>query len=224
MAEFPDKKEELVLGLYEREIIKFGEFTLKSGRKSPIYYNQRPLLSVDRNLQMIPARQKKVAQLAVQGYAYHSEGHDTLYGIPQAATAIGALVAHEIGASYIWGRVGKKEYGKHEAVEGDFQNGDLVLQLDDVVTDAGSKIDSAANLTEAGLRTDGFVVMLDRQEGGKQALAEAGHSMHSVITMSEVALILNENNVIGAQEIEDLQAYHEDLRDEGIHSSFNYNG
>ncbi|HET7060283.1 MAG TPA: hypothetical protein VFH99_03155 [Candidatus Saccharimonadales bacterium] len=225
MAEFSsDKKEELVLGLFEREIIKFVEFTLKSDRKSPIYYNQRPLLSIDRALTMIPGRQRKIASLAVEGYAAQTDSHATLYGIPQAATAIGALVAQKTGASYLWGRVGKKDYGKHEAIEGDFQIGDAVLQLDDVVTNADSKINSAVDLAHAGLETTGFVVMLDRQEGGTDALASAGYRMQSVVTMSEAALILNMNNVIGTQELDALGAYHEDLRAIGIQSTYSYTG
>ncbi len=225
----PDKKEKLVLGLYEREIIKFGEFTLKSGRKSPIYYNQRPLLSVDHNLGMVPSRQRELASLAVEGYAdkvstLERIGDTQLYGIPQAATAIGALVAREVGASYLWGRVGKKDYGKHEAIEGNFLPDSSVVQIDDVVTNADSKIDSAANLAEAGLETAGFLVMLDRQEGGKGVLARAGHNMDSVLTMSDVALILNTNGIIGEQELDALGGYHQGLRAEGAESTYLYAG
>ncbi len=222
-----NKKEELVLELYEREIIKFGEFTLKSGRKSPVYYNQRPLLSINRrDVMMTPARQRKLASLAVESYAeqINPDYAHTLYGIPQAATAIGALVARETDNSYLWGRVGKKDYGKHEGIEGDFRSGERVVQLDDVVTNADSKIESAENLAQAGLVTAGFVVMLDRQEGGKEALARAGHSMKSVLTMSEVAFILDVDNVIGSREVEGLQAYHEELRAEGVESTYSYVG
>lgn len=225
----PDKKEELVKGLFEREIIKFGGFTLKSGRKSPVYYNQRPLLSVDHKLSMIPGRQTGLASLAIEGYADSVEamrerGEVLLYGIPQAATAVGALVAQRTGASYLWGRVGKKDYGKHEAIEGDFLPGHSVIQIDDVVTNADSKIESAANLKAAGLDTAGFIVMLDRQEGGKEVLARAGHNMESVLTMSDVALVLNENALITDPQLEDLWGYHEGLRAQGIESTYFYRG
>ncbi len=223
----PDKKEELVVGLSKRGIIKFGESTLKSGRKSPIYYNQRPLLSVDHNLGMTPSQQRELASLAVKSYAdkvrtLQGKGDTQLYGIPQAATAIGAVVARETDASYLWGRVGKKDYGKHEAIERSFLPESSVIQIDDVVTNADSKIVSAANLAEAGLETSGFVVMLDRQEGGEGALALAGHTMESVLTMSDVALILDDNRIIGSRELDALVEYHEDLRAEGVGSTYSY--
>lgn len=226
----PDYKsmaEELAVGLFDREILRFGEFKLKSGRQSPIYYNQRPILSVDHSLEISPDRQKRIAGLAITGYARiieQASPHDHLYGIPQAGTAIGALVAGQAGDSYLWGRVGKKEYGKHEAVEGNISEGETVLQLDDVVTNADSKIESAKILSEAGLETVGFVVMLDREEGGAQALEKAEHSFASYFRLSTLVPYLVENNRIGSTELDALQSYHEGLKDEGIMSTYQHNG
>lgn len=219
-------EEEMVVGLYDRGIIKFGNFKLKSGRKSPIYYNQRPLMSLEYGAEMALDNQRKVAKLAIHGYAAKIEEFkpkfNHLYGIPQAATAIGSNIAYEAGSSYLWGRVGKKDYGKHEGVEGSFIPGEKVVQIDDVVTNADSKLESAANLQEAGLETIGFVVMFDREEGGSQAVEEAGYSLSAVTGLSRAVSILAENNRIDNQAIESLHKYHAGLRAEGVATTFSY--
>jgi uridine monophosphate synthetase len=225
MSEFSKsgREEELVLALHDREIIKFGEFTLKSGRKSPIYYNQRPLLS--RLESKDQSSHSRDINLAVMGYVdrifqFGDEDYEHLYGIPQAATALGALVASRTADSYLWGRVGKKDYGKHEVIEGFYEEGDKVLQIDDVITNADSKLESAASLKEAGLDTVGFVVMFDREEGGRQVVEEAGYSFSSVTTISRTVSILKEHMRVGWLELELLDAYHEGLKAEGINSTY----
>lgn len=231
MAEFTSKnEEELVVGLYDREIIKFGDFKLKSGRKSPIYYNQRPLLSQKHDGSMSYRQQRRITAMALQGYAQKIETlfkdeTDHVYGIPQAATALGALVAFRTGKSYLWGRVGKKDYGKHEGIEGFYEPGETVVQVDDVVTGADSKIESEDNLKKAELTTLGFVVMLDREEGGKETLEQYEHPpLVAVTSLSRVVPILLGNARIGNQEVESLQTYHAGLVADGHISTFSFNG
>lgn len=216
-------EEELAVGLYDREILKFEQTELKSGRLSPYYYNQRKILSYDSESHLSDREQRRIAALAIDGYGLlvdTGSPADHLYGIPQAGTAIGAPVAMRSEISYLWGRVGDKEYGRHAKIEGFYHSGDTVIQLDDVVTDAGSKLESAEALAAAGLRTARFVILFDRQEGGAAAVTSAGYGIDSVTNISRAAYYLQENSRIGSQEIESLIAYHEGLRCDGVASTF----
>lgn len=222
--------ERLAVGLYDRGLLKFSNFewTLKSGRKSPIYYNQRPVMSIDPTLEMFAASQRQVSAGVVDAYVdfVYKDGSDHIYGIPQAMTHVAGAVALQAGRSSLWGRVGKKDYGKHEGIEGNYRKGDLVTQLDDVVTDAGSKLESGAALRAAGLVTKQFVVMFDREEGGIQALRhhpDTPYHIEAILGLSMAVDALRQNDRIGAQEIGWVQQYHEGLQAEGVVSSFKVN-
>jgi orotate phosphoribosyltransferase len=221
--------ERLVVGLYDRQLLQFGDFswTLKSKRKSPIYYNQRPITSVDYNLDMSPNDQRVLVQDAVNAYAQRVQRSSVehLYGIPQATTHLIGMVGLATGRSTLWGRVGGKDYGAHASIEGTYYEGQRVLQLDDVVTNADSKIESAHSLDKAGLQTLGFVVMLDRQEGdekatGMETVRQAGYEIEAIVVLSQAVEILKQNGKIGGQEIGWVQRYHEGLRADGIATSF----
>jgi len=219
-------KEHLVTGLYDRGLLQFGDFTwtLKSGRRSPIYYNQRKITSINPTLEMSRAEQRMLINNAVYAYSHevlkYKKEIDHIYGIPQAMTHLSGMVALRSCVSSVWGRIGKKQHGEHDALEGDYQPGDKVLQLDDVVTDAGSKIESAAKFNEVNLETAGFVVMLDREEGGAQAVNDAGYQITAITGLTEAVGILRQNNRIGDKEIGWVEKYHEDLRAHDINSTF----
>lgn len=212
--------EELTVGLYDRGVLMFGDFVLKSGRKSPLYYNQRKIASFSRNSRLTINDQRRVRDLAVSGYSAVIDElgaeYDHLYGIPQALTSLGAMVAQARGDSILWGRVGEKSYGAHVPIEGDFAEGDSVVSLDDVITNAASKIETAESLGKAMLMTRGFVVMFDREEGGAQKLEETGHDLVAVTGLGATMEILRDAGRIGAQELELVAQYQEGLRASGL--------
>ena len=217
--------EELIVGLFDRELLKFGDFlwTTKSGRSTPIYYNQRPITSINFGPgAMRPLAQRVVLNLAVNAYVKEAKTSeaDHIYGIPQSSTHLMGMVALRAEMSSLWGRVTENDYGEHNKIEGFYSAGQSVLQFDDVVTDAGSKLDSASGLALAGLQTEGFVVMFDRQEGGTQTVEDAGYSIRSVFSLSEAVAVLEQNKRLGSQEIGWVVKYHEDLQASGVLSTF----
>ena len=145
---------------------------------------------------------------------------DHVYGIPQGMTHFAGMVAMKLDRSSLWGRIGTNSYGEHKPIEGAFDDGDMVVQLDDVVTDAGSKLDSARMFENYGLNTSEFIIGLDRQEGGAQAVNEGGYSIQSIFDASTAVEVLRMNNRIGLREINWMKQYHEGLRNDGIHSTF----
>jgi orotate phosphoribosyltransferase len=79
-----------------------------------------------------------------------------------------------------------KSYGTKAEIEGVFHAGETVVVIDDLATTGGSKFEAIEKLTGAGLVVKDVVVLVDRQSGAKESLAEAGYAMHAVLTISEM--------------------------------------
>jgi uridine monophosphate synthetase len=86
----------------------------------------------------------------------------------------------------IYPRKEVKAYGTKAEIEGEFHAGETVVVIDDLVTTGGSKFEAIEKLTGAGLVVKDVVVLVDRQSGAKESLAEAGYTMHAVLTISEM--------------------------------------
>lgn len=192
---------------------------LESGRLSPFYYNQRKITSLSTKVGMPITKQRELRNLAVEAYSVAIDDLDQpykhLYGIPQSLTALGGMVAYLRGDSVLWGRVGSKEYGEHAQIEGDFERGDVVLDLDDTIVSARSKDRAAESLGEAGLDCAGFVIMFDREEGGAETVRQNGYPLLAVLGLSKTMQILRTNYRIGSRESEWIAQYHEQLRASG---------
>ncbi len=209
--------EEMVTGFYDREVLAFSDFEweLKSGRKSPIYYNQRKITSFNSELEMNRLKQRRIRDLAVRAYAETVDvlpDFEHIFGIPQAMTALGGAVMQLSGESMLWGRVGEKSYGVSGAIEGDFVAGQSVVALDDVITTAASKLETAELLDSKGLRPTAFVVMFDREEGGAESLQDEGYDLVAITGLAQAMDILRSNGRIGSQETDWISQYHEDLK------------
>lgn len=215
--------EEMVVGFYDRDVLAFSDFewTLKSGRKSPIYYNQRKITSFNAKLEMDRVSQRRVRDLAVSAYAETVDllpDFDHIFGIPQAMTALGGAVMQLSGESMLWGRIGEKDYGISDAIEGDFTVGQSVVALDDVITTAASKIETAELLDSKGLKASAFVVMFDREEGGAESLRNNGYELVAITGLAQAMDILRSNGRIGARETDWVSQYHEELMNDPCQS------
>ncbi len=225
-------EEQIVIGMFDRGLLGFpeGGMTLKSGRHSPYYYNDRPSLSfsskLDRSGQMSIGQQRDFRRALASGYAasFLDLGItiDHVFGKAQAATAPAAIGAYEAGLSYLWERVDEpdKEYGSHQKIEGDYEAGETVCLGDDVVTDGKSKVEGARVLTDVGLRPVAVTIKFDREEGGMESLENYGFKANSVTGLTAAARFLFEHRRIGNKELEALAEYHEKLKDDNLVSTF----
>ena len=169
--------DQIALGLHDLGAVRFGEFTLKSGQKSPIYIDLRLLVS-DPKLMSIAAR--AFADI-MRGLSY-----DRIAALPYGGLPIGQAVALATGKPLIYARREVKDYGTKKLIEGKFTAGETVVVLDDLVTTGGSKIEAMAPLTDAGLTVTDVVVLVDREQGGRKELAEHGLTLHAALTLSEI--------------------------------------
>lgn len=164
-------------GLLEAGCVRFGEFTLKSGATSPIYLDLRRLVS-DPSL-LARAAAAYLPRLSTLTF-------DRLAPLPYAALPIGAAISLQTARPMVYPRKEVKDYGTRAAVEGDFRPGETVVVIDDVATTGRSKFEAIERLQAAGLRVHDVVVLVDRQSGAFEALADAGFQLHCVFRLAEL--------------------------------------
>jgi uridine monophosphate synthetase len=164
-------------GLLEAGCIKFGEFTLKSGLKSPIYIDLRQIITYPKLLEQI-------------GRAYlpllKNLKFDRIAGLPYAAIPIATAISLAGNYPMIYPRKEAKTYGTKAEIEGEYHNGETVVVIDDLATTGGSKFEAIEKLTGAGLVAKDVVVLVDRQSGAKESLEKAGYSLHAVLTIGQL--------------------------------------
>jgi len=177
MTEIDSSIKTLADSLLEAGCIKFGEFTLKSGLKSPIYIDLRLIITYPKLLEQV-------------GVAYlpllEKLQFDRIAGLPYAAIPIATAISLAGNYPMIYPRKEVKAYGTKAEIEGEYQAGETIVVIDDLATTGGSKFEAIEKLTGAELVVKDVVVLVDRQSGAKESLAEAGYAMHAILTIREM--------------------------------------
>ena len=164
-------------GLLSAGCIKFGEFTLKSGLKSPIYIDLRRIITYPKLLAEVAQ-----AYLPLLSNLQFSR----IAGLPYAAIPIATAISLAGNYPLIYPRKEVKSYGTKAEIEGEYQAGETILVIDDLATTGGSKFEAIEKLTGAGLVVKDIVVLVDRQSGARESLEQAGYVMHAVLTIRQL--------------------------------------
>ena len=166
---------ELADGLLDAGCVRFGDFTLKSGKKSPIYLDLRLLVSHPPLL----ARAAAAYVAVMRGLRF-----DRVAAIPHAGLPIGTAVGLCGGWPLVYPRREAKSYGCQATVEGTWVAGERMALLDDLATTAGSKVEAIEKLESVGLSVKDVVVLVDRESGAKEAMAAMDCRLHAVFTLT----------------------------------------
>ncbi|WP_068711426.1 orotate phosphoribosyltransferase [Vibrio tritonius] len=194
----------------EREVLKFGEFTLKSGRKSPYFFNAG-LFNTGSDLARLG--RFYAAALADSGIKFDVLFGPAYKGIPIATTTAVALADHHnIDTPYCFNRKEAKDHGEGGNLVGSELAGRIML-VDDVIT-AGTAIRESMDLIQHhGADLAGVLVAIDRQEKGKGELSaiqeverDFGCQVISIVSLADLISYLEERGT-NAQQLEAVKEY-----------------
>lgn len=205
-----DSQEELIEFLVTHKALQFGEFTLKSGRKSPYYYNIRNLATGEAI--------SKIASVYAQKIMDENLEPDVLFGpayagIPLAvATALHLNDHHDQNVRFAFDRKEVKKYGDQNtnALIGSLQEGDRVLIIDDMMTTGGTKLEAKQKIQSfADVDVIGILISFDRMEKDDQgvyaakALKDQGLPVYSILDAPSVFEFLHNQEIGGAIHVTD---------------------
>ena len=170
--------DELGASLREHALLE-GDFLLRSGRRSSYYLDKYRFETRPELLGPIGER------LAAAVREFEPDAV-RLAGPALGAVALAASASLASGLPFVIVRDSAKDYGTANRIEGPFEGGELVCLLEDVVTSGGALAESAAALREAGLVVRNAVCVVDREEGGADALARIGVRLRPLYRSSEL--------------------------------------
>jgi orotate phosphoribosyltransferase len=175
---------------------KFGAFRLTSGKMSPYYIDLRIVPSFPDAFREICSVYADFIKNKVG-----TKNFERVAGIPVAGIPFAALIAYDLKKPFLYIRKGVRRHGRERRIEGVIAPGDHILLVDDLVT-TGLSLQKAAKtiVAEGGLVTDA-VVLLDRQEGGKERLAKSGIRVHALLNITEIANTLHELGTIDEEQL-----------------------
>lgn len=198
MTELTPSKKSLADELLSAGCIKFGEFTLKSGLKSPIYIDLRRIITYPKLLQQIAEAYLPILR---------PMSFDRIAGLPYAAIPIATAISLAGNYPMIYPRKEAKTYGTKAEIEGEYHAGETVVVIDDLATTGGSKFEAIEKLTGAGLVVKDVVVLVDRKSGAKESLAQAGYSLHAVLTIGQLLEYWEETGKVEKDKIEETRKF-----------------
>lgn len=170
-------KEQLIDSLISIGVVKLGAFELKSGIVSPIYLDLRIIISYPKLLQQI-------ADYLLQ--RSHPLRYDRVAGIPYTALPIATAFSLAADRPMIYSRKEQKSYGTARKIEGVWKEGDQVLIIDDLITNGDSKLETFAIFQQVGLNVNDVLVLIDREQGGKEKLSDHGFELHAALSIYEI--------------------------------------
>jgi len=198
-----NKIEIIARSLIKSGALKFGNFILKSGITSPYYidlswllssptdFNQVTNVIVEEMRQIIPARQiDKLATIELKGALI----------LPHVASILKVPCVIVRKEAKVYGLTGR-------IVGGEVKNGERFLFFDDVITDGRSKIEGMKPIKEMGGVIDTVMVVVDREQGGKENLESMGYKVKAITTISDIVNELLKLGEISRENAEKIMNY-----------------
>ena len=183
--------------LHQNSIIKFGDFTLASGKKSSYYVDLRLVPSY-------PIEFRKMVKYLENeiGQDIGLDNFDSIVSVPTGGLVIASALAIETVKPLIYVRSKPKDYGTSKSVEGKIHDDMKVVMIDDVATTGGSVVNAIKSLKEVNITVKDAYVIVNRMEGADGALLELGVKMHSILNILQITEALFEQNLIDADILE----------------------
>jgi len=185
---------EFAIFLHKNDIIKFGDFTLASGKKSSYYIDLRLVASfphifrkMTKNLQKLISEKTGL------------DNFDSLVSVPTGGLVIGSALAIETVKPLIYVRDKPKDYGTTKSIEGKIFSGMKVILIDDVITTGNSVINAIKQLKDAGLSISDVYVIINRLEGANNTLELEEVNLYQLTDVLEITTILFQEKLVSKE-------------------------
>jgi uridine monophosphate synthetase len=181
-----DPLETLIVDLFDIGCLLFGEYVQASGAVFNYYVDLRQIIS-DPNL----------FHRVLHAYASQLQGldFDRIAGIPYGSLPTATGLSLQLHKPLIYPRKEVKAHGARRLIEGDFDAGDRVVVVDDILITGGSVLEGIAKLESSGLVVDDVVVFIDHggdhDRRARERLATAGYRCHSVLNIKQITTVLH---------------------------------
>lgn len=183
-------------------------FTWASGIKSPIYCDNRLILTAPEVRDMV---ERAIAETVRREFP----GAEALMGTATAGIAHAAIAAHLLGLPMGYVRSGAKDHGRQNRIEGRLREGEKVVVIEDLISTGGSLIETVEALREAGAEVLGAVsIFTYGMEKGKKRLAEAQVRTVSLTDFDEIVRAAEAEGYIPAHTVPGLLAFRTNPSDE----------
>ncbi len=184
--------------LIDANVVKFGEFTLVSGIVSPVYVDLRVLPSYPESMIIIAEELVKVVKKL---------NPEVIAGAEMAGIPLATAISLKTKIPMIYVRKQPKSYGTRERIEGVLKKGAKTILVDDMATNAFSKLKFIEGIKQSGGVVEDVVIVLDREQGSVEALAKEGVKLHSLITLKELLAHMKESKTIDDKKYNDILSY-----------------
>ncbi len=170
--------EELGRALREAAYLE-GDFVLRSGRRSRYYLDKY-------RFETLPELLRPLGEAIAAAVQKHEPDAVRLAGPELGAVALAASASLASGLPFLIVRSKAKEYGTSKRIEGVFEPGELVCLVEDVVTVGGAALEAVEALRAEGLRVSTAIAVVDREEGGLDALARQAVRLRPLFLASQL--------------------------------------
>jgi uridine monophosphate synthetase len=177
--------DKLILELCDKNCIRFGNFTLKDGSQSPIYIDLKNIISHPHIVNIILSLiSKKVKKLYF----------NRVLGVPYGGLFVSSAFCSKYNYPMILLRKETKKYGLKKSIEGEFNDNDTCLVIEDTISTGSSTIEFINKLKPFNLIVNDIVVICDRRIRNKYDFENK--NIHSLFTINDIVSVLYENNKI----------------------------
>ena len=174
-----------LIALVREKSLKFGDFTLASGKKAK-YYLDGKQVTLDPHGSLLIA--EGILDLLAEGDMPDAIGGMSIGADPITSAVVTMSAVRGVPLAGFMVRKESKGHGTNQYIEGPVRPGQKVVIVEDVVTTGGSSLKAIERVEAFGLTVTGVIAIIDRMEGGAEAFAKAGYPLRSLLAITDFGI------------------------------------